>query len=148
MSKPKMYMNEEIKKFDIFFLHDNGKLEQIYYIQSIDDYNHFELELHHRVPYTDWVMNTKNVQSLTDECLILMRKKTHQHLENPEYRLPRDKFIELYHIAPEELLFDVNKRNNQYLKPFKNNQESAYDGCFDDVDFGVEKQKSDDGGSV
>lgn len=138
---PPKIMNNEIKNYDVFFLHDNGKLVQVFNVLSTTDYNHYFYEAHHFVPYTDWVLNTKNVQSLTDQRIIIMRKITHQHLENPEHRLKRDKFIEIYNIAPEELLFDVNRRNGIYLQPYKKNKQSQYDGCFDDVDFKDEKNK-------
>ncbi|MEI8128004.1 MAG: hypothetical protein WCG95_00170 [bacterium] len=145
MSVPPKVMNNEIANFDVFFLHDSGKLEQVFNVLSTTDYNHYEYEAHHFVPYTDWVMNTKNVQSQTDQRIIIIRKKAHQHLENPEYRLPKDKFIEIYHILPEKLLFDVNKRDGQYLMPYKKiRKEPEYDGCFDDVDFQAELKKNNE----
>lgn len=138
--KPPKLMNNELKLYDVFFLHDSGKLEQVFNVLSTADYNHFEYEAHHFVPFTDWVMNTKNVQSFTNQRIILIRKITHQHLENSEFRLPRDKFVELYHIAPEELLYDINKRIG-HLKPYTSKDFLEYDGCLDDVDFYTEHKK-------
>jgi len=137
---PPKIMNNEIANNDIFFLHDDGRLEQVFNVHSTADYNHYELEAHHFVPYTDWVLNTKNVQSLTNQRIILMRKKTHQHLENPEFRLPRDKFIEIYHIEPEDLVFDINKRS-RILKPYNRTEPIEYDDCLSDVDFSTEQKK-------
>lgn len=131
MRVPKLLTNDELKKYDVFVLLDNGELEQRYDITSTDDYNTFEYQAHHFVPRLDWYLNTKGVRSLTNQRIIIMRKICHQHLENPEFRLPRDKFIEVYHIEPEKLLFDVNRLNfaiNPYLP--KLDSLFDYDGCF------------------
>ena len=152
MRVPKLLTNDELKKYDVFVLLDNGELEQRYDITSTDDYNTFEYQAHHFVPRLDWYLNTKGVRSLTNQRIIIMRKICHQHLENPEFRLPRDKFIEVYHIEPEKLLFDVNRTlsyprpQHQFSgrgqgegiftsHPYKSNHSDLfdYDGCFDDI---------------
>lgn len=113
----RMNMNKEIDKFHIYYVKD-GRLYECHFISSIEDYDHYSMQLHHFVPYTDWEKNTKNVQGLTDNKLILMPTTMHQHLENPLYKLSIEDFIRVYGIHPNKLLFDINSRNPEMQKPW------------------------------
>ena len=42
-------MNEDIERYPVFMVNSNGKLKQIR-IESTDDYNHYEFELHRFKP--------------------------------------------------------------------------------------------------
>ncbi len=66
----------------------------------------------------------------------------HQHLENPIYRLSDISFEKLYGIKPQELLFDVCRRDfNAEFKTETEDFNENYDNCFDDVDYDVELKK-------
>lgn len=107
-------MAKEIKKYAGHIYYFDIVIKQVLpapWIDSLDSYNHFECELHHYVPFTDWEHNTKNVRELVKENrLILLPKIMHQHLENPLYKLSDADFELLYGINPNNLLFDVNRR--------------------------------------
>ncbi|MDD3238243.1 MAG: hypothetical protein PHV37_09130 [Candidatus Gastranaerophilales bacterium] len=132
---PPKIMNNEINKYPIFALTPEGTLEDVSsIINSTDDYNHYLAELHHFVPYTDWEMNTKNVKNIVEQKLILLPKACHQHLENSDFRMPKDEFEKVYKINPEHLLFDINRKDFQVIPAKLKKYELEYDGCFDDID--------------
>lgn len=107
-------MAKEIKKYRGHIYYFDIVTKQVLpapWIENLDSYNHFECELHHYVPFTDWEHNTKNVRELVKENrLILLPKIMHQHLENPLYKLSDADFKLIYGIDPNKLLFDVNRR--------------------------------------
>ncbi len=108
-------MNEEIKKYNgrIFYFDVNKKkIRRAEWIFSTADYDHNFFELHHVVPFTDWERNTRNVQSLVNNALILIPKVMHQHIENPIYKLNKEDFEKIYGITPDLILFDINSRNS------------------------------------
>lgn len=108
-------MNEEIKKYNgrIFYFDVNKKkIRRADWISSTADYDHYFFELHHVVPFTDWEKNTRNVQSLVNNALILIPKVMHQHLENPIYKLNKEDFERIYGISPDLILYDINSRNS------------------------------------
>lgn len=106
-------MQKEINKYQgsiyIYYKNTNTILSANW-IKSLSDYNHYAYELHHVVPYTDWENNTKKVQSKTKNALILLPRIMHQHLENPLYKLSKEKFQEIYGINPDAILYDVNSK--------------------------------------
>lgn len=105
-------MQKEITKYQghIYFYDDIAKkIFPAPWIQSLDDYNHAEYELHHVVPFTDWEKNTRNVQSIIPHnALIGIKKVMHQHLENPMYKMPKQLFEQVYGINPDKILYDIN----------------------------------------
>lgn len=107
-------MAKEIKKYQgrIFYYDEATKeILSANWIQSLDDYNHYECELHHVVPYTDWELNTKNVREIVGEnALILLRRIMHHHLENPIHRLTKEEFESVYGIHPDLILYDINSK--------------------------------------
>lgn len=123
-------MNNEIKEHinHIYYLEERfdsagnrltPHIEKAYWINSTKDYDHTSFELHHVVPYTDWKLNTKNVQKLVEhQALILLPKVMHQHLENPIYRLSKTDFERVYKINPDKILFDVNSKSERTCNLF------------------------------
>lgn len=107
-------MAKEIKKYQGRIFYYEQKTHEILpaeWIKTLDDYNHYECELHHVVPYYDWEKNTKNVRNIVKEnCLILLPKVMHQHLENPLSKFSKDLFEEIYGIHPDLILFDINSK--------------------------------------
>lgn len=115
-------MNNEIKEHinRIYYLEERfdsagnrltPHIDRAFWINSTKDYDHTSFELHHVVPYTDWKLNTKNVQKIVEhQALILLPKVMHQHLENPIYRLSKADFERVYKINPDKILFDVNSK--------------------------------------
>lgn len=146
-------MAKEIKKYQgRIFYYDEATKEILpaNWIQSLDDYNHYECELHHVVPYTDWELNTKNVREIVGEnALILLRRIMHHHLENPIHRLTKEEFESVYGIHPDLILYDINSKVERtypsiFLKnPIPGRQPLAMPGvflltdedlsCFDDI---------------
>lgn len=123
-------MNNEIKEHinHIYYLEERfdsagnrltPHIEKAYWINSTKDYDHTSFELHHVVPYTDWKLNTKNVQKLVEhQALILLPKVMHQHLENPIYQLSKADFERVYKINPDKILFDVNSKSERTCNLF------------------------------
>lgn len=119
-------MAKEIKKYQgRIFYYDQEKRQILpaTWIQSLDDYNHYECELHHVVPYTDWELNTKNVREIVGEnALILLRRIMHHHLENPIHKLTKEEFESVYGIHPDLILYDINSKiERTYPHLFLNN---------------------------
>lgn len=155
----KYLMNNEIEehinriyylaeRFDLAGNRLTPHIEKAYWINSTKDYDHTSFELHHVVPYTDWKLNTKNVQKLVEnQALILLPKVMHQHLENPIYRLSKADFERVYKINPDKILFDVNSKTERTCNLFHISNQSNHGGTkchslfnnapvsFEDVDF-------------
>lgn len=150
---PKKDMQKEIEKYrgKIFYLEERKDkygniltpiIKPATWINSIKDYDHCTFELHHVVPFTDWELNTKDVQTKANNALILIRKIMHQHLENPEYRLNKEKFEEIYKINPDIILFDINSKLPRTAELFTKNDKGAFSfvlsdddlSCFDEID--------------
>ncbi len=114
-------MAKEIKKYQgrIFYFDKSAcAIFPAPWIQSLDDYNHYECELHHVVPYTDWELNTKNVRAIIIEnALILLPRIMHYHLENPINRLTKKEFESVYGIHPDLILFDINSKVERLYTP-------------------------------
>lgn len=110
----KMNMNAEIQKYKgriYYYEQSTHEIIKADWINSTDDYNHDDFELHHVVPHTDWEKNTRNVRDIVKEnALIGIAKKMHQHLENPLYKLSKSDFERVWGIHPDEILYDVNSR--------------------------------------
>lgn len=123
MSALKKVMNNEIKKYhgNIYYFDKNKREIFPVNISTLYDYSHYELELHHVVPFTDWEKNTKNVQSKVNNSLILLPKEMHQHLENPIYKLSKEKFELFYGINPDAILYDVNSKVERTCNLFNQN---------------------------
>ena len=137
----KMNMNQEIKKYQgniYYFDRATHEIKRADWIECTDDYSH-SYELHHVVPYTDWEeyqklktkgkkLSPKYDNMPEANALILILKIMHQHLQNPEYKLPKEKFEQVYGINPDVILYDINSRLERtaalfYVNKQKNNSE-------------------------
>lgn len=115
-------MQQEIKKYQgriFYFEQSTREILPAHWLTCLADYNHFEYELHHVVPFTDWEKNTRNVREVVKEnALILISKVMHQHLENPVYKLSKEKFEEIYGINPDLILYDINSKIQRTCEVF------------------------------
>ena len=143
-------MQKEIEKYQgrIFYFDEVTKqVIPAEWIKTLADYNHTYAELHHIIPYTDWETNTKDVRDKYINALILIPKVMHQHLENPEYKLPKEVFKKVYGIDPDKILLDVNSRiprtDRLFTEDFvlKSLFDSDIADCFADVDLKNEQAK-------
>lgn len=136
MSRVVKDFNKEISLYPIYALHDNGRLERVYEINSIHDYNHCEYELHHYIKFQNYTNNTDWYKERgIKQKLILMRKAAHQHLENPIYSLDEDTFFKKYHIKKSEILFNRKTYNTNTITEIPDTsavmccQNCAYNFC-------------------
>ena len=141
-------MNDEIKKYQgrIYYLNQSKDfwgndvtptIEEANWINSTADYDHSSFELHHMIKFTHYEQNQNYYKShkLTN-CLILIPKVLHQHLENPIYELSEEEFLNKYKIEKWKLLFSKNNfANGNYPKELSktSNDLTDYDGCFDSL---------------
>ena len=73
-------MNEDIERYPVFMVNSNGKLKQIR-IESTDDYNHYEFELHHFIPKSIRKNNTELYERIVHlQKLILLPKDVHHSI--------------------------------------------------------------------
>ena len=73
-------MNEDIAKYPVFMVNPNGKLKQIR-IESTDDYNHYEFELHHFVPQSIRKTQPELYERIVHlQKLILLPKDVHHSI--------------------------------------------------------------------
>ena len=149
---PQKIMNEEIKKYQgrIYYLdlrtdRYGNKLtpraEKATWIFDTSCYDHCSFELHHVIKFTPYEKNTSWYKERgLENCLILIPKKMHQHLENPIHGLTDDEFFELYKIHKYEILFikdEFEKGNYPLILSKPSEYEIDYDGCFDELEEGV-----------
>lgn len=150
MARLTKIMNSEIKKYQgrIYYLEErsdyygNQKAPKIQLADWIFDtscYDHCSFELHHMIKFTHYEQNKQWYQKRgLENCLILIRKKMHTHLENPIHGLSDEEFYSVYKIHKWELLFI---KDNYFASKFpkelsqKTQNEIEYDGCFDSLDF-------------
>lgn len=144
---PKKIMNDEIKKYQgrIYYL-NQGKdffgnditptIEEANWINSTADYDHSSFELHHMIKFTQYEQNKAQYEKLgLKNCLVLIPKVLHQHLENPIYELSQEDFLNKYKIEKWKLLFNKdNYHQGNFPKELaKTSNELDYDGCFDSL---------------
>lgn len=149
MARLTKIMNTEIKKYQgrIYYLEErvdpygnikSPSVEPATWIFDTTCYDHCSFELHHMIKFTHYEQNKKWYQERgLENCLILIRKKMHQHLENPIHELPADVFYNTYKINKWELLFDKDEFfNGNYPKELSQSSQNEleYDGCFDSLD--------------
>ena len=142
----KKIMNEEIKKYQgrIYYLNQDKDIygndvtptiQEAHWINSTADYDHCSFELHHMIKFTHYEQNQKLYKNLNlKNCLILIPKVLHQHLENPIYELSEEDFLKKYKIEKWKLLFNIDSFNTgKFPKELskQNTDEITDDGCFD-----------------
>lgn len=148
MARLSKVMNDEIKKYQgrIYYLEERfdaygnmktPSVEPATWIHDTSCYDHCSFELHHIIKFTHYEQNKKWYQSQgLENCLILIRKKMHQHLENPIHELPNEVFYNTYKINKWELVFNKAEfLNGNYPKVLSKPTQSEldYDGCFDSL---------------
>jgi hypothetical protein len=141
-------MNDEIKKYqgriyyldiqkDIYGNYLKPQIEKATWIYDTSCYNHYSFELHHIIKFTPYERNKEWFKEHgLENCLILIPKVLHQHLENPEYKLSNEQFYNKYLINRYELLFiksEYDKGNYPEILSNPTQNEIEYDGCFDSI---------------
>lgn len=107
-------MNEDIKIFDIFVLTRSGKLKQIYWIKSTNDYNHQLFNLHHFIEKQHYKKNKKWYDDRgIKQILILLPVFIHEQLHgNAIKNLSDEEFRSRYKISKWDLIF--NRKHSKY----------------------------------
>ena len=73
-------MNEDIAQYPVYMVNSNGKLKQIK-IESTDDYNHYEFELHHFIPQSIRKNNPELYERIVHlQKLILLQRDVHHSI--------------------------------------------------------------------
>ena len=149
MTALKKIMNDEIQKYqgriyyldirkDIYGNLKSPRIERADWIENTQCYDHCSFELHHIIKFTQFEQNQKWFQERgLNNCLILIPKVMHQHLENPMYELSDEQFYNKYLIHKYELLFnkaDYFNGNYPSVLTKSNIDEIEYDGCFDSLE--------------
>ena len=106
-------MNKDIQKYDIFCL-QNGKLKPVNWIQSVDDYNHNTLNLHHYIEKQHYDGNKKWYEERgISQKLILLPIPIHEQVHNIAIKNLSDfEFQKRFKISRWDLIF--NKRHTKY----------------------------------
>lgn len=111
---PKKDMKKELERYkmNVLFL-DNGELKPIQ-INSLDDYNHYTMELHHYIPYQHYIRNSQWYEERgIQQKLILVSKVCHEHIHNQGVNILTDEeFEKQYKIPRWELIF--SRRHTEY----------------------------------
>ena len=109
----KFNMNEDIQKYDIFVLTRFGKLKQIFWIKSTDDYNHFYFHLHHFIEKQHYEKNKKWYEERgIKQFLILLPVVIHEQLHGIAVKnLSDEEFKARYKISKWALLFNRKYTN-------------------------------------
>ena len=98
---------EKYKSDSVYLLNKLGGLIRIY-INSLDDYDHSQFQLHHFIPYSSYAGNEKWYEERgIKQKLILMSIKCHEHVhDNGIVKLSDTQFEKKYKIARNKLLFN------------------------------------------
>jgi hypothetical protein len=107
--KQKKDMAKELEKYkadSVYLLNKLGGLIRIY-INSLDDYDHFQFNLHHFIPYEIYAGNEKWYEERgIKQKLILMSKKCHEHVHDTGIKTLSDaQFERKYKIKRSMLIF-------------------------------------------
>ena len=107
-------MNEDIKKFNIFLLTKSGRLIKIDWIKSINDYNHYQFNLHHYIPKQDYNKNIEWYKERgIEQKLILMPINIHEAIHNIGIKIFTDEeFKARFKISRWALIFC--KKHSEY----------------------------------
>lgn len=115
--KPPKDMQKEIERFNdsIYLLNKSGGLVKIY-LTTLNQYNHSNCELHHYIPYSDYVQRPKWYEDRgIKQKLILVSKVCHEHIEHRGIEVLTDEeFYRKYHIRRSELLFKRRNEESDY----------------------------------
>ena len=107
--KPPKDMAAELEKFkdSVFLLNKLGGLIKIR-LNSLNDYNHSEVELHHFIQYSLYTGNEEWFEKKgINQKLILVSKICHEHIENRGIKTLTDaEFERKYKISRWKLLFN------------------------------------------
>ena len=106
-------MNEDIKKYDIFILTRSGKLKQIQWLKSTNDYNHYFFDLHHFIEKQHYEENKNWYEERgIKQILILLPVVIHEQLHgNAIKNLSDEEFKARYKISKWALLFNRKYTN-------------------------------------
>lgn len=103
-------MNEEIAKYPIYMVNKLGGLVRIHNIKSTNDYNHYKCNLHHYIPYHQYIKKPEwYEQQGIQQKLILMSIPMHEQLHNQAIRMMTDsEFYRRYRIEKSKLIYINN----------------------------------------
>ena len=108
MKHPKKNMKKELVKFkdSIYLLNKSGNLIKIN-INSLDQYNHYEYELHHYIQYNTYIQNPQWYEEREiKQKLILVSKICHEHIEDRGIKILTDEeFYNKYNIERQKLIY-------------------------------------------
>lgn len=108
-------MKVELEKYKdrVYFLNKSGQLTRVR-IDTLDDYNHYRIELHHFIPYQLYERNIKWFKERhIEQKLILVSKTLHEHIENRGIKtLTDEEFKKRYKISRWKLIF--NRKYSDY----------------------------------
>lgn len=114
-NRPPKIMADELEKYkdSVYCLTKSGKLQKIW-LNSLNDYNHSECELHHYIQYNAYIQNPKWYKDRgIKQKLILVSKICHEHIENRGIKtITNAEFEQIYKISRYELIF--NKKHSKY----------------------------------
>lgn len=107
-------MNKDIQEFDIYVLNRSGKLKQIHWIKSTNDYNHYYFNLHHFIEKQHYRDNEQWYKDRgIKQKLILLPVFIHEQVHGIAIKNLSDKeFKSRYNIDKWDLLF--NRKYTRY----------------------------------
>jgi len=100
-------MNDEIAKYPIYMVNKLGGLVRIYNIKSTKDYNHYTCNLHHFIPYHQYIKKPEwYAEQGIEQKLILMSIPMHEQLHNQAVKVLSDsEFHRRYRIEKSKLIY-------------------------------------------
>lgn len=101
-------MSKEIEKYSdsIYMLNKLGGLMKIR-IDSLNDYNHIECELHHYIPYHIYETNKEWFEAKgIKQKLILVSKPLHERIHQEVVQMTDSEFERKYKISRWKLIFN------------------------------------------
>lgn len=107
-------MNEDLKKYPVYALTRSGELIQIFWIKTVDDYNHYYYNLHHYIKKQHYEDNKQWYDERgIKQKLIYMPIKIHEQLHGQAIKnLTDEQFKATFNISKWALFF--NKKYSRY----------------------------------
>ena len=110
-----MSMNDDLKKYPLYCISHSGELIPCEWIKTVDDYNHFVMNVHHFIPKGEYKRNKKWYDEHgIKQKLIYLPSWLHYivHNEPSAEQVSDEEFLKRFKISRWELIF--NRRYSEY----------------------------------
>lgn len=109
-----MTMNDDLSKYPLYSVGYNGELHPCTWIKTVDDYNHFVMNVHHYIPKGEYKRNKKWYDERgIKQKLFYIPSWLHEQIHRQAVKnLTDTEFEQKFKISRWDLVF--NRRHSKY----------------------------------